>query len=200
MIRTRDFDYVFTSYDIRDQASIKELFHWFQKQPFFIFQFQLQTPTPEYYSHIVFVKKNGLKQLELIDSLGNDWNGAFSIMDSSIAALINIIFTRLNYSFSSRVCPRVQSYSSCSLWSLYFSIFNEKSPQQAITLINKILDKNKIQVSSDPKIKIRQREAVICILFQYFVGQGWILPAGIDIAEYKKGLGRKCRKCGLNKF
>lgn len=206
MIITRDFNYdLDSSYDVRDKDSLKYLLHWFQKQPFFIFQFQLERPEREYDSHLVFIKKNGLKQLELIDSDGNNWDSIKFIMNNSIVYLIKRIFSKLKFTKLDQLsCPRVQSYSSCFLWSLYFGIFNEKSPQQAIKLINKVLDKNKIQVSSDPIIKTRQREAVILILFQNLVSLNWVNPAGIDIVEYKKGLGRKYkiihRENVLNKY
>jgi hypothetical protein len=188
-------------YGEKYNKNLERLIEFIQTNPIFIFGFSIKLSPTKYSGHAILLKRINPTSIEVIDSNAQTWQKNFKYISSVPfqGEFIKLAFTTAGIeNFIPSNCRFQTQRGSCFLWSIFFALYSEKTPEELEKMIDDV-----IKVVGLPQNN-NSRDAVIMELMYQFI-QTPIEPSKVG-PEYRTGLGKskhnnkmKCEKCGLLK-
>jgi len=164
----------------------RQIIRFIKENPVFIFAFDTIKLG---IGHGILMQRINATTMSITDPNGVNWERILSEMSKPIKALILPLIKEAGFtSFPDSRCRFQTSRGTCLLWSTFFALYPEKSPQQLSKLIDDVLHIVGLPVT------VQNRDAVIMELFYQFI-QSPVKARDVNVEEHRRGLGI-CHKCG----
>jgi hypothetical protein len=171
----------------KNQPIFQKVANFMKQEDYFIYNYRATVPTATErdYGHVVLMKKRNPFTLIVLDPTGEPWDSPTRAMTPASRELTRILFTKAGFTeVEDQSCELQSTRGTCSLWSLLFALYPEKTSEQIRMMIDDVI--RVVGLPPGPEA----REMVIKELFFEFM-QRPVLASSVNREEHRQGLGKR---------
>jgi len=164
----------------------EQFIKFIKETPFFIFAFSgIDEVSGEIDAHAILMKRENATTMTITDSNGLSWIQNSAFMFPVIQDVADELFTLAGFTlFPNSTCKFQTGRGTCILWSFFFALYPERTPEQLLKMIDDV-----VKIVGLP-MKPESRNAVIMEIFYQFIQLPVKTQDVENLEEYRKGLGK----------